>query len=202
MANKGLKTMLKDRDKKVLQWIEDYSCISLKQANVMFFDGIYVSCRRRMAKLQSDGFLNSYINPVNGEKIYYREKGKKRRHHDLLIFDFCAEVVKKGGEILYMKLEPRLLNDTIRPDSYIEFSLGNKVFMILLEVDYKHYTSMEKMQRYEKLFLSNEMQDQYGMFPKVIIANPISSLRYNSSNFDVIYTDLEFSNLDRLLFFK
>lgn len=28
--------MLKDRDKKVLKWIEDYGAISLKQANTIF----------------------------------------------------------------------------------------------------------------------------------------------------------------------
>lgn len=153
-----------------------------------------------MAQLQSDGFLSSYINDVNGEKIYYRDK--KRRHHDLLIFDFIKELYKLKGELLYMKLEPRLLKDEIRPDAYIEFLFNEKVYMILLEIDYKHYTSNLKFQKYEKLYKSNELQGQYGVFPKIVVARPIETTRYNSSNFDVIYTDLEFKNLDRLLFNK
>lgn len=190
--------MLKDRDKLVLKWIEDFGAISLKQTSIIHFDGIYVSARRRMAKLQADGFLNSYINSENGEKIYYRDK--KRRHHDLLIFDLVKEVYKMKGKLLYLKLEPRLMNDEIRPDAYMEIQLHNKVYMILLEVDFKHYTSELKFQKYEKLYKSNELQNKYGMFPKILVAKPFQTTRYNSFSFDVIYTDLEFSTISRLLF--
>ncbi len=192
--------MLTERDRQVLKWIEDYKAISVTQATELLFNGTYESCRRRLKQLEDMELLKSYISQFSREKIYYQEK--KLKDHELLVYDFLKVVKKKGGEIRQIKLQPQYLKGLIRPDAYIEFTLENNLYFIILEVDYTHYTSNIKMQLYEKLYREGTLQKQcYGTFPIVIISRPtLNDIRYNSSNFDVIYTDLNYNNLHSFLF--
>ncbi|MBW6411841.1 hypothetical protein [Clostridium weizhouense] len=192
--------MLTERDRQVLRWIEDYKAISVTQATELFFNGTYESCRRRLKQLEDMEILKSYISQFSREKVYYQEK--KLKDHDLLVYDFLKVIKKRGGEIRHIKLQPQYLKGLIRPDAYIEFTLENNIYFIILEVDYTHYTSNIKMQLYEKLYREGTLQKQcYGTFPIVIISRPtLNDIRYNSSNFDVIYTDLRYNNLQSLLF--
>ncbi|AIY78637.1 replication-relaxation family protein [Clostridium botulinum 202F] len=192
--------MLTERDRQVLKWIEDYKAISVPQATELFFNGTYESCRRRLKQLEDMELLKSYISQFSREKIYYQEK--KLKDHELLVYDFLKVVKKRGGEIRQIKLQPQYLKRLIRPDAYIEFTLENNLYFIILEVDYTHYTSNIKMQLYEKLYREGTLQKQcYGTFPIVIISRPsLNDVRYNSSNFDVIYTDLHYNNLHSFLF--
>ncbi|NFN09382.1 hypothetical protein [Clostridium botulinum] len=192
--------MLTERDRQVLKWIEDYKAISVPQATELFFNGTYESCRRRLKQLEDMELLKSYISQFSREKIYYQEK--KLKDHDLLVYDFLKVVKKRGGEIRPIKLQPQYLKGLIRPDAYIEFTLENNLYFIILEVDYTHYTSNIKMQLYEKLYREGTLQKTcYGTFPIVIISRPtLNDVRYNSSNFDVIYTDLHYNNLHSFLF--
>ncbi|NFG58203.1 hypothetical protein FC778_05555 [Clostridium botulinum] len=192
--------MLTERDRQVLKWIEDYKAISVTQATELFFNGTYESCRRRLKQLEDMELLKSYISQFSREKIYYQEK--KLKDHDLLVYDFLKVIKKRGGEIRQIKLQPQCLKRLIRPDAYIEFTLENNLYFIILEVDYTHYTSNIKMQLYEKLYREGTLQKMcYGTFPIVIISRPtLNDVRYNSSNFDVIYTDLYYNNLQSFLF--
>ncbi|NFM11841.1 hypothetical protein FDC26_16015 [Clostridium botulinum] len=192
--------MLTERDRQVLKWIEDYKAISVPQATELFFNGTYESCRRRLKQLEDMELLKSYISQFSREKIYYQEK--KLKDHELLVYDFLKVVKKRGGEMRQIKLQPQYLKRLIRPDAYIEFTLENNLYFIILEVDYTHYTSNIKMQLYEKLYKEGTLQKQcYGTFPIVIISRPsLNDVRYNSSNFDVIYTDLYYNNLQSFLF--
>lgn len=192
--------MLKERDREILRWIEDYKAISVPQATELFFNGIYESARRRLKQLEAMQLLKSYKSQLSEEKVYYQDK--KLKDHDLLVYDFIKEVYKQGGILRKLKLQPRYLKDNIRPDAYIEFAYKRNIYFIILEVDYTHYTSNSKMQLYEKLYKEETLQkDCYGTFPIIIISRPsLNDIRYNSSNFEVIYTDLRFKNLSRLLF--
>ncbi|NHL28870.1 hypothetical protein FDF02_13170 [Clostridium botulinum] len=192
--------MLTERDRKVLKWIEDYKSISVPQATELFFNGIYESCRRRLKQLEDMELLKSYISQFSREKVYYQEK--KLKDHELLVYDFLKVIKKEGAEIKTIKIQPQYLKGLIRPDAYIEFICENNLYFIILEVDYTHYTSNIKMQLYGKLYREGTLQKQcYGTFPIVIISRPtLNDVRYNSSNFDVIYTDLHYNNLHSFLF--
>lgn len=188
--------MLTDRDKKVLNFIETYGALTVGQVTEMFFNGLDRSCRRRLPQLEEQGLLRSYTREFTKEKVYYMHK--KKSTHDLYIMDFLKKAKQIGFNVRKLDLEPRYLNDTIRPDAYIQLRRGNEIYLILLEVDYTHYTSNSKMQKYENLFKSGEARVE-GVFPSVVIARPTKGIRYNSSNFRVIYTDLQYSNLEQLL---
>ncbi len=192
--------MLTNRDRQVLKWIEDYKAISVTQATELLFNGTYESCRRRLKQLEDMELLKSYISQFSREKVYYQEK--KLKDHELLVYDFLKVIKKEGAEIKTIKIQPQYLKGLIRPDAYIEFIYENNLYFIILEVDYTHYTSNIKMQLYEKLYKEGTLQKQcYGTFPIVIISRPsLNGVRYNSSNFDVIYTDLYYNNLQSFLF--
>ena len=192
--------MLTDRDKSIISWIQKYKSITVLQCTYIFFEGNYEGCRRRLEQLEDRKILKSYKNKFKNEKTYYIDK--KLKEHELLVYDFIKEIYKRNGELLELKLQPRLLKDNIRPDAFIEFKLEDNIYFIFLEVDYTHYTDNIKLKLYEKLYKEGTVQDKcYGTFPILLIARPTESIRYNSSNFDLVYTDLEYKNLDRLLFY-
>lgn len=192
--------MLTQRDKDILTWIEKYKAISVPQCTELFFNHNYEGCRRRLKQLESMSLLKSYISQLTREKIYYQEK--KLKDHDLLVYDFLKQIKKYNGEIIDFKLQPRYLVNLLRPDMLVTFQYNNNVYFVFLEVDYTHYTSNIKMQLYEKLFKSGQVQSEcYGQFPIVIISRPsLSDVRYNSYHFEVIYTELSYSSLNYFLF--
>lgn len=192
--------MLTERDGKIMSWLREYKAITVNQATHIFFSGCYEGCRRRLKQLSDNNILKSYNLYEMKDKIYYLEK--RIKYHDIVVRDLIKEICKRGGEIWRFKTNPYYMNGDIIPDAFIEFKLNNNLYFILLEVDATHFTSAEKMQRYEKLYKTMELQNQcYGVFPLLLIARPtLNDVRYNSKNFDVIYTDMKYSNLDKFLF--
>ncbi|MDB1931705.1 hypothetical protein PMY12_14680 [Clostridium tertium] len=191
--------MITDRDKEVIKCIEEYKAITLRQATEVFFKGNYKGASRRMAQLEEMGVLKSYISKSKKEKVYYQEK--KVNDHRLYIYDYLKELKRLGCDLIDIKIEPEYLKGLIRPDAYVLFRYEDYKYITLLEVDYTHYTSNIKMNTlYEKLYSEREnYKDFFGTFPIVVIARSTKGIRYNSGNFEVIYTDLSYSNLEGLL---
>lgn len=190
--------MLTNRDREILTWIQDYKSITLSQCTYLFFNGNYEGCRRRLKQLESMELLRSISNTLLKTKVYYQEK--LLNDHSLFIYEFLKIIKINGGEIIKFEVQPQYLNKQIRPDGFVIFSYNNNVYFIILEVDLTHYTSNSKMKKYEELYKTGELQKQcYGTFPIVVIARPTSGIRYNSNNFNVIYLDLFFNNLNNLL---
>lgn len=187
------------RDREVLRWIEDYRAITIRQATQFFFDGCYGSCKRRLKQLEDMELLKSYTSKLTKEKIYYFDK--RLSDHDLLVYDFIKVITQIGGKLVKLVRTPHYLNNLLIPDAFIIFDYEDSRYFILLEVDYTHYTNNSKFQLYEKLYRDNVLQQQcYNTFPIVVVARPSKGIRYNSKNFEVIYTDLNYQNLKDLLF--
>lgn len=191
--------MITDRDKEVLRWIENYKAITLRQATELFFKGNYKGASRRMGQLEDMEILKSYTSKSKSEKVYYQDK--KVNDHRLYIYDYFKELKRLGCELLDIKVEPSYLNGNIRPDAYTLFKYGRYKYLTLLEVDYTHYTDHIKLNTlYEKLYQERGNYKEFlGTFPILIIARPTTGIRYNSNNFEIIYTDLLYSNLNNLL---
>lgn len=191
--------MLTNRDRDILTWIQDYKAISVAQCTELFFNGNYEGCRRRLKQLEDMELLKSYITKYSKEKVYYQEK--KMSEHDLNIYNFLKVIKKNGADIIKIQNQPQYMEGKIRPDAFIIFSYSGNVYFILLEVDLTHYTSNSKMQRYEELYKTFELQNEcYGTFPIILIARPtLNGIRYNSKNFHVVYLDLTYSNIINLL---
>lgn len=191
--------MLMQRDKDVLRWVEHYGAITLKQATTLFFNEIYKSASRRLNQLEENKFIKSYISKSKKEKVYYLDK--KVSDHRLYIYDYIRELKRLNCEVIDIEIEPQYLDGAIRPDAYVTFKSDGYKYITLLEVDFTHYTSNSKLNTlYEKLY---EERDKYrefsGTFPIVVIARPTPGIRYNSNNFEVVYTGLDYANLPQLL---
>lgn len=191
--------MMTSRDKLILKWIEDYRAISIKQACTMFFNNSYESTRRRLKQLEDNKILKSTKSLVLNCKYYYTDKPISE--HDLLCIEYLKVLKDNGADILKFKTQPQYLNGKIRPDAFAVFKKDKYIYFTLLEVDLNHFTSNSKFQTYEQLCKSGELQQKCsGQFPSIVVARPSSNIRYNSTNFNTVFTDLSYSNLPSLLF--
>ena len=86
-------------------------------------------------------------------------------------------------------------------NDFVKFIYKNDLYITFLEVDYKHATEYLKFKSlYERLYREKDNYEEFqGTFPIVIVANLNASIRYNSSNFNVIYTTYDYDNLSDLL---
>lgn len=192
--------MITKRDKEVLIWIEKYGAITINQAKILFFNGNYDNARRRLRVLEEQEVLNSYILKETKEKVYFTE-GKKKSYHDILILNYAVKLKELGCRLVVINIKPRYLKGSLVPDAFVSFAYNNDLYITLLEVDYKHYTEYLKFTSlYERLYRSKEDYLEFqGTFPIVVVANMNKSIRYNSQNFNMMWTDLAYSNLQELL---
>ena len=193
---------LQSRDKEILKFLEEHRAITTQQCISVFFKND-ISAYRRLNQLEEAGILESYTRGKN--KVYKLPGDKELSEHDLFIYSFYAWIYQNNGQVIEFKKNPRYLNGMLIPDALIKFKLPyeNQNFTIfaLLEVDYTHYTDNTKMVWYEKLYREQTLKQWCGAaeYPFIIIARPTPGLRYNSKNFNCVYCDLKFTNLDRLL---
>ena len=195
---------LQNRDRQVLRFLEEHRAITTQQAINIFFKKD-ISAYRRLNQLEEAGILQSYMR---GKNKVYKLSGetKELSEHDLLIYDFYSWIYSKGGEVIEFKKNPHYFKSMLIPDAAVKFRLPyeGQVYTIysLVEIDLNHYTDNTKMNVwYEKLYREQTLKQWCGAaeFPFIIIARPTAGIRYNSNNFNCVYCDLKFTNLDRLL---
>ncbi|EOU1598035.1 hypothetical protein LTX50_001499 [Clostridium perfringens] len=200
--------MLRERDYNILRFIEKYGAISLKNACSIFFNGEYKNedyryrvAARRMQTLEKKGILQSYRNSYTDEKIYYTNK--KLSPHNLFIQDFWRKLLEMGFEVLEFNTNVSLMKGQLKPDAFVLAKYDDILVNYILEVDLNHYTDKSKIVRYEMFYKSDELTELCDTRkPCLIITRPTHSkdLRYSSSLFDIVYTDLKYTNLERFLF--
>lgn len=119
-----------------------------------------------------------------------------------ILSKYIKKLESNHCKIINIINDPVYLNGKIKPICFLDFIYEGYIYLTLLEIDFKGSLSAfminntyEKLYKHRKAF--NEFRD---IFPILIIAAEQKSIRYNSKNFEVIYTDLEFSNLEYFLF--
>ena len=195
---------LQQRDKDILRFLEEHRGITTQQCISIFFKND-ISAYRRLNQLEDAGILEHYM--IGRNKVY-KLSGESRQLscHDTLIYDFYAWIYSKGGEVLDFKKNPHYFKNQLIPDGLFKFILpyeGKKYFCcVLLEIDLNHYTETDKlMTLYPKLYREQVLTEycEKVEFPFVVIARPTPGIRLQPREIDVIYSDLKFTNLDRLL---
>ena len=195
---------LQSRDRQVLRFLEEHRAITTQQAINIFFKKD-ISAYRRLNQLEEAGILESY---TKGKNKVYKLSGetKELSEHDLLIYDFYSWIYSKGGEVIEFKKNPHYFKSMLIPDAAVKFRLPyeGQVYTIysLVEIDLNHYTDNTKMNVwYEKLYREQILKEYCGLaeFPFVIIARATTGIRVQPKEIDIIYSDLKFTNVDRLL---
>lgn len=200
--------MITQRDYSVLRHIEMFRAISLKNVAEIYFqkegykskDYAYKCASRRMKALENMGVVLSYINSYTQEKVYYTEK--KASPHDLFIQDFWRKLLELDFNVLEFSTTVSLMKGQLKPDAFIEAEIEGVKVNYFLEIDLNHYTNKEKIVRYEMFYKSDELKKLCEhRKPCLIIARPTHrDIRYTSNIFDIVYTDLKFTNLEKFLF--
>lgn len=187
--------MLTNRDKEILKFIEEYKSITIRQAKYLFFKKSYEGARRRLAELEKFGLLKSAISKGRSEKVYFSEK--MLSDHDLYKADYVVSLKKMGFEILEFNTKPSYFNNQLKPDAFAMCKKEGYRYITFLEVDYTHYTNNVKLNAlYEKL-AKEEFKDTSFI---LVIARPTQGIRYSPENYDIVFTDLEFSNLSTYIY--
>ncbi len=192
--------MLRERDREILNYINEYKGITIKQASRLFYKDVkckYDRARKRLKQLEEQNILQSYISKFNNEKVYYLDK--KLSAHDLYVLELYSLLIENNCEILEFKTQPLYLKKQIRPDAFIKFRHDNLIYLIFVEVDLTHFTSLNKYQTYEMLYRTEELQSKYGTFPIIVVVgdNPIE---YESCNFDIVYLKFKDINIHKILY--
>ena len=195
---------LQQRDKDILRFLEEHRGITTQQCISIFFKND-ISAYRRLNQLEDAGILEHYM--IGRNKVY-KLSGESRQLscHDTLIYDFYAWIYSKNGVVLDFKKNPHYFKNQLIPDALVKFKLPyegqNYLCYALLEIDYTHYSSEEKiMTLYPKLYREQVLKEYCGLaeFPFVIVARQTKGIILRPKEIDVIYSDLKFTNLDRLL---
>lgn len=162
--------MLRERDLKIINHIDKYGFITIKQAHKIFFTDRrcgYDLARRRLAKLTEQGHMLSYMDylSTNPEKIFYLvDDYKYPSRHTILIMDAYAEIVSLGAKIMYFKREQDWKESNRRSDGYAIFLSGGYLYEVFIEVIY-HIGSDQKSRiedmsnKYYKILESEESSD-------------------------------------------
>lgn len=189
--------MITQRDKEIFKFIEKYGGISINQAAKMFFPPKkgYDNARMRLKKHHSDGFLSRYLNAGTKEYIYCYKEHKELSMHDVYILNFYAELISYKVKINKFEKEKLWCDGKYRSDGFFEFEYNGSLYLICLEIDLTHKTSLKN--KYVKLYESRELQEMYkeygdDIFPKVVLASFNEGELYEEYPFDVVYMDLKF----------
>ncbi|MDM0489881.1 hypothetical protein QTH65_13530 [Clostridium perfringens] len=187
--------MITVRDKEILKFIEDYRSVTIKQAQHLFFKGSYEGARRRLSELRKFGLLKSTVSKGRSEKVYFVEKVLS--DHDLYKIDYIVNLKKNQFEILEFNTKPSYFNNQLKPDAFVICKKNGYRYLTFLEVDYTHYTDNTKLNTiYEKL-AKEEFRDT-GFI--LVVARPTKGIRYSPTSYDIVFTDLEFSNLSAYIY--
>ena len=115
---------------------------------------------------------------------------------------YIKKLESNNCKIINIVNDPVYLNGKIRPGCFLEFINEGYMYLTILEIDFKGRLSAFMINNtYEELYKQRKAFNEFrDTFPMLIVAEEKKSIRYNSKNFEVIYTDLEFSNLEQFLF--
>lgn len=132
------------RDIEIIKYVEQYKSITIEQCSKLFFTNNrygYDQARKRLSKLKKEGFLKRYRKDPKSMSIYYIDKPLKI--HDLKIRDVLIEFINNFSYV-NPKIEFKRMYDDKEYVIDGVFNLDHKI-PVCVEIDYTHYTSMEKV---------------------------------------------------------
>jgi|GEM_PF-1066402 len=139
--------MITKRDKAIIKFVEEHGSITINQCSKLFFKGNkekYDQARKRLRIIHEEGLLKRYRKDPKSEAIYYINN--KLKIHDLKLLDVLAEL-NEFEVSSYVKEKKIAINDNKKYliDAVMNITLGEISVPLLLEIDYTHYTSIDKI---------------------------------------------------------
>ena len=197
------------RDKMILKYIEEHGCLSRKNAAILFFKNdkhVSETMNRLLKQKKIKKYTTNYPFKRRQEIIYILPGQKKVKEHELLIEDCQYYLISKGATILnvsksvtfpLMYKENHKFHKFIKPDLCIKFMKEGKIYSIVLEIDYTHFTGQDKQEELnkhkDKIQEVLKQQELYDPSWRIVIATNEEGYKINNRRF--LYTDLSFKGL-------
>lgn len=161
-----------------MRFIEEHHALTIQMCANMFYTNnkfSYDEARRRLKKLYDNEILYRYESPETSELIYCFKDSKQISPHDLFTLKFYSTLIRYGAKINHFKQNRYWKSTGKFSDGFFEVSYNGSDFLIILEVDFTHMTSIEN--KYVTLYKNKEIQNEYKeycedgeeIFPKLII---------------------------------
>lgn len=138
--------MITKRDKEIVKYVETHGSITPKICSKEFFrenKEAYDQARKRLRVLFEEELLRRYRKDIRSEVVYYIDK--KLKVHDLKLLEVIAEL--NEFEIINFDKERQFNIEDIKyiVDGTVVIKEDDIALPILIEIDYTHYTSLEKI---------------------------------------------------------
>jgi hypothetical protein len=194
--------MLSCRDRYILDAVEEFKSLTIKQIGYMFFpknQHNYYYARNRTKLLENKGFMKSTM--FEGQKVFYMNEKSNITLHRKILLDFYSTMIYFGITIEDYKFEYHWMDGKYKSDGMFIVNYSGVRFVIACEVDLTHNTNIRK---YEYIYNSGFCQDKFGDFPFVVIINR-NGKEYNHDSYTLdymnylIYLDYDMKNFNKLL---
>ena len=149
------------RTNKIKMWMEKHKSITISQCNRLFYDGSesgYLKSRQKLQAMYKQGDFKRYQESNIHEVQYYMKDVMKV--HDLKLLDLAAEFVFNGYKIIKFKEEYTIKteNGTFITDGMMNLEKDNKLYLMLIEIDFESPTKQPKLDFItQQLSLNNEV---------------------------------------------
>lgn len=138
--------MITKRDKEIVKFVERYGGITPKICSKAFFRNnkeAYDQARKRLRVIYGEGLLKRYRKDIKSEAIYYIDK--KLKVHDLKLIDVIGELYEFRVHLYTKEKLFTISENRYIIDGAIVLETEADYKRILIEIDYTHYTSINKI---------------------------------------------------------
>ncbi|MFI3211585.1 MAG: hypothetical protein R3Y64_11130 [Peptostreptococcaceae bacterium] len=194
--------MIVERDIKVVQFIDLVELATNKHIQDLFFTNVNnVVCSRRLTKLADIEYIKRC--KLDSNKFYYYSNSSKKPNlrlinHDLKVTDYVVKLLKLGANIIDFKRN--IVIDDIISDAFIKFSLDNKVYTQVIEVQLSNKISncINKYSGFkDKIFKAN-LTTRFEVIPTIVCITDLKD-KIDLKGYKVRYIATDLADLKEVI---
>lgn len=195
---------INENTREIISFIEKYGFITSNICSRTIYKGYkqnYQLASRKLRKMEQSKLLQRYLD--NSNEFIYQINKKHITPHKYYLIDFYSRLYERVDNVLLFEVERSWPISKKRNDGFIIYKNGDSFYSLLIEIDYSHYTSKDKLdaiynsKEVQKYFKDNYDIDNY--FPTILVISMIGNAKYKDVEFDYLPLDFNFTNIDRLL---
>lgn len=182
---------LMNRDQNIISLLNTVKVLDTSTITNLFFNGSLRSCQKRLSILNECGYIKRFRDNVWSQYIYYIGHKPKQWSHDMYVGKLLSYLKQHDIEVMKVKGSSKIGN--IITDSIIVIRINNTIKFLLVEIEL--HPRIETVNKYKDLYRNNKYKDYgFNIEPKVLLITNSNKI-YNSLNYQLIKTDLDFTDL-------
>ena len=182
--------IITDRDRKVIEFIEKFNCVSTNTIYELFYPSLRVT-QNRLKLMTDNKIIKRDRSHFTSQYYYYTDAKPKQVYHQILL----AELYKELNKIVTIEafIKEYCIED-IRADALVVYSRNNKNYIAFVEVE---LSNTPDIQKYERLYKSGRYKSYFnGVFPLIYY---VTDKTIPKTNLEVIKINEEMKNLGEVL---